>query len=73
MSFLELILVSFSITLFILVIMSIGVIFGRNSIKGSCGGQVPGQSCACEDSKKDTSCCGKDDNTVKVEVKNDKE
>lgn len=39
-------LVTFAFMLFVVVIMAIGVIFGRRAIKGSCGGASNG-SCVC--------------------------
>jgi hypothetical protein len=38
-------LVTFAFMLIIIVIMAVGVIFGRNAIKGSCGGA--GADCVC--------------------------
>ncbi len=39
-------LVTFAFMLIVVVIMAIGVIFGRRAIKGSCGGASSG-SCVC--------------------------
>ena len=39
-------LVTFALMLIVIVVMAIGVIFGRNAIKGSCGGMGAG-NCIC--------------------------
>ncbi len=39
-------LVTFAFMLIVIVVMAIGVIFGRNAIKGSCGGAGAG-NCVC--------------------------
>ncbi len=39
-------LVTFALMVIVVVIMAIGVIFGRNAIKGSCGGSNAG-NCIC--------------------------
>lgn len=39
-------LVTFAFMLIVVIIMAIGVIFGRNAIKGSCGGSNKG-NCVC--------------------------
>ncbi|OQK17881.1 hypothetical protein AU255_08475 [Methyloprofundus sedimenti] len=39
-------LVTFAFMLIVIVVMAIGVIFGRNAIKGSCGGMGAG-NCIC--------------------------
>jgi len=40
-------LVTFAFMLIVIVVMAVGVIFGRNAIKGSCGGT--GTDCVCTD------------------------
>jgi len=40
-------LVTFAFMLIVIVVMAVGVIFGRNAIKGSCGGA--GTDCVCTD------------------------
>ena len=35
----------------LMAIMAVGVMFGGNPLKGSCGG-IPGKSCGCSDEKK---------------------
>jgi len=37
--------VTFAFMLLVIVVMAVGVIFGRNAIKGSCGGA--GTDCVC--------------------------
>jgi len=39
-------LVTFAFMLLVIVVMAVGVIFGRNAIKGSCGGSGGGD-CVC--------------------------
>jgi hypothetical protein len=41
----SLFLITFAIMLIVVAVMAIGVIFGRNAIKGSCGGT--GSDCIC--------------------------
>jgi len=38
--------VTFAFMLLVIVVMAVGVIFGRNAIKGSCGGAGNGE-CVC--------------------------
>ena len=40
-------LVTFVLMLVVIVIMAVGVIFGRRAIKGSCGGGMSKAECVC--------------------------
>ncbi len=40
-------LMTFGVMLIVIAIMAIGVIFGRNAIKGSCGGGKSAAECVC--------------------------
>lgn len=40
-------LITFAVFLIVVSIMAIGVIFGRDAIKGSCGGKGNGEACVC--------------------------
>lgn len=40
-------LVTFAAFLIVVAIMAVGVIFGRDAIKGSCGGAGNGEACVC--------------------------
>ena len=40
-------LITFVVMLIVIAIMSIGVIFGRRAIKGSCGGGMSKAECVC--------------------------
>lgn len=40
-------LVTFGVMLAVIGIMAVGVIFGRNAIKGSCGGGKSAAECVC--------------------------
>lgn len=43
----NLFLITFGIIAIIVLLMSVGVIFGRGAIKGSCGGVNNGGACIC--------------------------
>jgi hypothetical protein len=40
-------LMTFGVMLAVIAIMAVGVIFGRNAIKGSCGGGKSAAECVC--------------------------
>jgi hypothetical protein len=40
-------LITFGVMLAVIAIMAVGVIFGRNAIKGSCGGGKSAAECVC--------------------------
>ncbi|GDX85656.1 hypothetical protein LBMAG43_16980 [Methylococcaceae bacterium] len=40
-------LMTFGVMLVVIAIMAVGVIFGRNAIKGSCGGGKSAAECIC--------------------------
>ena len=40
-------LITFGAMLFVIAIMAVGVMFGRNAIKGSCGGGKSAAECVC--------------------------
>ena len=40
-------LVTFAAFVIVVSIMAVGVIFGRDAIKGSCGGKGNGEACVC--------------------------
>jgi hypothetical protein len=41
------ILITFGVMLTVIAIMAVGVMFGRNAIKGSCGGGKSAAECVC--------------------------
>lgn len=55
----EMFIVSFLIMVLVVVAMAIGVIFGRPSIKGSCGGLNNGEKSACLCSARQQARCEK--------------
>lgn len=61
-------LVTFAFMLIVVVIMAIGVIFGRRAIKGSCGGAGNGE-CVCVEKcdkrkKKDAEAAAQEDQNI---------
>lgn len=46
-------LISFAIFAIVFLIMAVGVMFGRNPIKGSCGGHGDGNECVCSKAKQE--------------------
>jgi hypothetical protein len=46
-------LISFALIAVVFLIMAVGVIFGRNPIKGSCGGHGAGNECVCSQAKQE--------------------